>query len=227
MSEHESTCWTVIRGAANGSAGDRDEFVRRYGPVIRAYLASRWRGTRQAQEIEDVVQDVFLDCFRSGGAVGRADPGHGGGFRAYLFGVVRNVALRAERAQARDRLRPGAEDWDPDARSRDEPGPSTLFDRAWAASVLREAGRRMEERAALGDDDSRRRVEMLRLRFGEGLPIREIAERWHVDPARLHHAYARAREEFRAALLEVVAFHHPADPGEVAREAERLLDLFR
>jgi hypothetical protein len=36
MSTAESTCWTVIRAAAAGSAADRDELARRYLGVIRA-----------------------------------------------------------------------------------------------------------------------------------------------------------------------------------------------
>jgi hypothetical protein len=54
-----------------------------------------------------------------------------------------------------------------------------------------------------------RRVELLRLRFQDGLPIRSIASRWGEDPAKVHHEYATARAEFRAALREVVAFHRP------------------
>ena len=50
---------------------------------------------------------------------------------------------------------------------------------------------------------------LLRLRFHEELPIREIAARWQEDPARLHHEYATARDEFRTALRAVVAFHQP------------------
>jgi hypothetical protein len=63
----------------------------------------------------------------------------------------------------------------------------------------------------------------LRLRFEEGLPIRAIAERWGVPAAGLHHAYALARQEFKAILLEVVAFHHPGSPAEVEQEAASLL----
>jgi hypothetical protein len=63
----------------------------------------------------------------------------------------------------------------------------------------------------------------LRLRFEESLPIRAIAERWGVVAAELHRAYAKARQEFRAALLEVVAFHHPGSPAEVEHEATSLL----
>ncbi len=64
---------------------------------------------------------------------------------------------------------------------------------------------------------------MLRLRFEEGLPIRAIAERWGVAAAGLHHAYALARQEFKAILLEVVAFHHPGSLAEVEQEAASLL----
>jgi hypothetical protein len=41
--------------------------------------------------------------------------------------------------------------------------------------------------------------------------------------AELHHAYALARQEFKAALLAVVAFHLPGSPTEVEQEAASLL----
>jgi RNA polymerase sigma-70 factor (ECF subfamily) len=63
------------------------------------------------------------------------------------------------------------------------------------------------------------------LRFHEGLPIRDIARRWGVKPAALHHEYARAREEFRAVLMQLVAFHHPGPPESVERECADLLAL--
>ena len=54
-----------------------------------------------------------------------------------------------------------------------------------------------------------RRVELLRLRFEEDLahPVdrRALGRRG----GRVASRYALARKEFRAALLEVVAFHHP------------------
>ena len=88
---------------------------------------------------------------------------------------------------------------------------------------MREAVRRQEEFAAREGDAAVRRVELLRLRFQEGLPIREVAARWGVDAATLHREYARARRELRAALLEVVAFHHPGAPAEVERACAELL----
>ena len=67
------------------------------------------------------------------------------------------------------------------------------------------------------------RVELLRLRFEENRPIREIARLWDTDPVKLHHAYALARQEFKAALLEIVAFHQPGSPQELEEEAASLL----
>jgi RNA polymerase sigma-70 factor (ECF subfamily) len=100
-----------------------------------------------------------------------------------------------------------------------------LFDRTWAKAVMVEAAARQRERAQERGEEALRRVELLRLRCEEGLPIRTIAERWAVPAAGLHHAYALARQEFREALLEVVGFHQPGTPAEVEREASGLLKL--
>ena len=87
---------------------------------------------------------------------------------------------------------------------------SRALDRAWALSLLQEAARVQAELAAKNCDRAVRRVELLRLRFQDGLPIRDIAARWNEDAAKLHHEYAVARDEFRAALCRVLAFHMPS-----------------
>jgi RNA polymerase sigma-70 factor (ECF subfamily) len=216
MASHESTCWTVIRVAAAGSPTDRDELARRYLDVVRAYLAARWRGSALREELDDAAQDVFVECFRDGGAVEAAGAGRVSSFRAFLFGVVRNVARRFESRPAR----PAAPlpDIAADAASQ-----SRLFDRTWAQAIMAEAARLQRQRAAETGPEAVQRVELLRLRFEENLPIRAIAERWNIDAAKLHHAYALARQEFRTALQEVVAFHHPGTPAEVEQEAAGLL----
>jgi RNA polymerase sigma factor (sigma-70 family) len=222
----DETCWTVIRGAAEGSERDREEFARRYAPVVRAYLGNRWRGTSHLPEIDDALQEVFLECFKPEGVLDRADPSRAGGFRAFLFGVVRNVAQRVERRDARRRVRPSDSSFDPDRLpAEDGGGPATRFDRAWAAALVEQAGVRQAKRARERGERETRRVELLELRFQEGLPIREIAVRWGVEPAYLHKEYARAREDFLDALRDVVAFHHPDTPGGIDRECARLLDL--
>lgn len=219
MAISEATCWTVIRGAAAGCERNRAVFARRYAPVIRAYLLARWRRSPLASEIDDATQDVFLDCFRENGALSRADTGRP--FRAFLYGVVRNVARRCEHARARAGLQPPS-GFDPPGR---EETLGRVFDAAWAKAIMKQAAA-LQRDTALGDERATARVELLRLRFQEGVPIREIAARWNDDPARLHHEYATARDEFRAALREVVAEHSPGTPGDVERECQRLIRCF-
>src|SRR4051794_37515406 len=117
MSSPDLTCWTVIRGAARGDARDRDDFARRYEPVVRAYLTARWRSSGRLGWLDDAVQEVFVECFRRGGALDRVEPDRPGGFRAFLYGVVRIVALRAESAKAwgrgKDREQTPPEGYDP------------------------------------------------------------------------------------------------------------------
>ena len=97
-----------------------------------------------------------------------------------------------------------------------------MFDRAWAFSLLREAAGLQRLRAAELGPEALRRVELLELRLTRDLPIREIAARWNEPPERVHREYARAREEFRAALVETLAFHQP-DPRSAEQECQRLL----
>src|SRR5262245_43122030 len=175
MDGANSTCWTVIRAAAHADAApEREEFARRYAAPIRAYLAARWRGRPSLQEeVDDATQEVFVECFRKGGALAKADEERAGGFRAFLYGVVRHVALRCE--SARPRAAPLAESAVLDALPADEPTLSRAFDRAWAHGLVRAAARRMGEEAAHGDAAARRRVELLRRRFADGAPIRDLA----------------------------------------------------
>ena len=216
MPNSESTCWTVIRVAAAGSPAGREELASRYLGVVRAYLAARWRSSALLAECDDAVQEVFVECFRQGGAVEAAGSGRVTNFRAFLYGVIRNVARRFESRPVRA---PGPL---PEIAT-DEASQSRLFDRTWARAIMAEAAQLQQKRAAESGDEAVQRVELLRARFEENLPIRTIAERWSVDPAWLHHAYALARQEFRAALLEVVAFHQPGSPVDLEQEVASLL----
>jgi RNA polymerase sigma factor (sigma-70 family) len=218
MPTAESTCWTVIRAAAAGSAADREELARRYLGVVRAYLSGRWRGSPLRHDLDDAVQEVFVECFRQGGVLEAAADGRVPSFRAFLYGVVRNIARRFE-SRAAPAASPLPEIQD------DEPSLSRLFERTWAQAIMTEAAQLQQRWATERGPDAVQRVELLRLRFEENLPIRTIAERWGVAAAGLHHAYALARQEFKAALLAVVAFHLPGSPAEVEQEAASLLKV--
>jgi RNA polymerase sigma-70 factor (ECF subfamily) len=192
---------------------------------VRAYLQARWGNSAFKDLVDDAVQDVFLECFRPDGALCRVDANRSGTFRAYLYGVVRNVALRIESRRAAELARQHAGPSEIDGVVSDESTLSQVFDRAWAKSIMRQAGQRHEELACAAGEEALRRFELLRLRFEDELPIREIAQHWNVDAAVLHREYRKAREEFRAALIEVVRFHHPGSDSEVDREAAALLAL--
>jgi RNA polymerase sigma-70 factor (ECF subfamily) len=184
--------------------------------VVRTYLAARWRGSELRSDLDDAVQEVFVECFRQGGVLEAAGAGRVPSFRAFLYGVVRNVARRFESRPVR------ATGPLPDLAA-DEASLSRLFERSWAQAIMSEAAQLQRQQADESGPEAVRRVELLRLRFEESLPIRTIAERWGVPAAVLHHSYALARQEFRAALLKVVAFHQPGSPAEVEEEAASLL----
>jgi DNA-directed RNA polymerase specialized sigma24 family protein len=216
VSTSESTCWTVIRGAAAGDGADRAELARRYLSIVRAYLAARWQGSPLLADLDDAGQEVFVECFRQGGVLDAVKAGRVPSFRAFLYGVIQNVARRFESRPARAAELPSG-------LAANEESHSRLFERTWARSLMVEAARLQQRRADERGDEAVGRVELLRLRFEGNLPIRTIAERWGVPAAGLHRAYALARQEFKAALLEVVAFHHPGTPAEVEQEAAGLL----
>jgi len=223
----DETCWTVIRGAAAGDTTARSRFAETYLTVVRAYLGSRWRRHVAAERLEDAVQDVFLDCFKHGGALGRLDQTRRIPFRTFLYGVVRNVALRYEERGAKQRERQPPSEFQAEAVPADDQRLSASFDRAWARAMIARAAARQRQQAAELGEEAQRRVELLRLRFTDGLPIREIAAMWSEDPARVHREYAKAREEFKGALRDEVAFHDPGVPAAVEQEVVKLLELLQ
>ncbi len=225
MSHGQTTCWTVIRDAAGGDGAARAIFAERYEPIVRGYLLARWRSSPLLQEVDDVIQEVFVESFRDHGVLARADPEAGRGFRAFFYGVVRNVAKRAESRHGRRRDQQPATGFFGESEDASGERLSRLFDRQWATAMMREAASRQRELSQQAGEAARRRVELLRMRFHDGWPIREIARLWKTDPADVHREYARARKEFRQSLAEVVAFHHPGSAEAVERECEELLEL--
>ncbi len=214
MTPPDATCWTLIGAAAGGDAAARADFARRYQPVARHYFAARWQLSPLRSAVDDAVQDVFVECFKPNGVLGRVNESPQDGFRPFFHGVLRNVARRHESRPHRGQPQELLAD-----HPADESSLGKAFDRAWARALLQEAAR---VQAELADDErKRRRVELLRLRFQEGLPIRDIAAKWNEDAAKLHHEYATARDEFRAALMQVVAFHLPAATPEQLVDACR------
>lgn len=201
-STERATSWTLIHAAADGSATALDHFAKRYERIVRSCLVTRWRNSWRIGMLDDAVQEVFVECIRPGGALSKASSNFPGGFRAYLFGVTRNVMRRYE-----SKPLPGPEIVQDIIA--DEATVGGIFDREYARSIVKEASEHQRETAKIKGEEFLQRVELLHLRFYEGLPIREIANRWSTDAAWLHRQYAKAREEFLTALMEVVAASQP------------------
>ncbi len=215
------TPWSMIAAAARGDDAAQHRFHRLYASTARAFLTRRWRRRVLANDIDDALQDVFLECFRQQGALSRAESGRGE-FRGFFLGIVANIAARFERRLSRSRLRAQTDVATSIDVATDATRVSIAFDRAWARSLMQEAGRLHRTRA--GDDaDARQRIDLLRARIVDGRAIRHIAAEWEVDPDLLHRAYARARREYYACLREVVARH--CGPKSIESECQWLLEI--
>ena len=226
MATPETTSWNLIQGAAEGDATSRESFATRYAPPVKDYLAARWRGSPQYRELDDAVQEVFVECFRERGVLDSVDPTRPGGFRAFLYGVVRNVALRHEKRNARRKEEQSSSLYDPEARAASQDTLSRQFDKAWAKNLLHLAVEEMAK-AAVDDEDALRRVDLLRLRFQEGIPIRDIAKQGKTDPTLLHRQFTKAKREFKAALTELLMVRQGTSEQDIDREIAALLELLR
>ncbi len=228
MVQEESTSWELIEGARAGNSKDREEFVRHYSDSIREILARRWRGRALLQQMEDAVQDVFLECIKAGGALDKSDRDAPSGFRAFLAAIVRNVAARHEKRVFQQRSDNAHEPLIHDELPIVETSLSQALDREWARSLVREAAAEQERRARELGGAAFVRVEILRLRFHEGLPVRDIAERLELEADYVHHQFSKGRRDFQAALVSVLQRRFPkASTEELDAHCARLMDLLR
>ena len=139
------THWTLIAAVAGP---ERDSALSRlYKTYWRPLCAQARRFGVPEDDVEDVVQELFLSLFRSG-AVGRADPLRGR-FRSYLLGTLRNF-LSHRRAREHAQKRGGAQapvpldELDAAQTPASPPPDAREFDAEWAHALLGEALRRFD-----------------------------------------------------------------------------------
>ncbi len=220
----ETTCWTLISLAAQGGALEREAFVSRYTSVIHAYLSARWKNSPIQSDIDDACQEVFIECFRSDGPLAKADPNRR--FRTYLYGVVRNIARRAEQNRGRHPEKQPTTESHFDKIESSEESLGRVFDRAWALQILKETAETQTEKARSAGQDAIRRVELLRMRFEKELPVREIARTWNIEPESLHRELSKAKKEFGKLLRETVSQRHDsATEAEIDAECREIVSL--
>jgi len=207
----QGSCTADMASLSAAVAGDRqagDAFARRWRDPMRTWLWFRWRHSPLRSLVDDAVQEVFIECLRPGGALDHLDTAQAAhGLRAYLRGVVGNVAHRIERREARsfNRQRRLAIGVERPAR----PDAGEVLDLAQTHDQIAHALDLVD-----GEDDPRAEHplrDFLRLHFEEGLPVRAIAKRWHDSPEHVHEIRRRACRRLRNCLLRVLHHHAMAD----------------
>lgn len=211
----ESTCWSVVLSAAAGDLGAREEFAKRYEPVVRSYLSTRWRVASGHDRVSDGVQDVMIECLKPAGALSRLDRGRSADFRGYLYGITRRTAIAIERRARRDQ-RDSIFGGNSHRAQRRESTLSAAFDRTWAQVLSLEALTLLRSRIAARADRKLREA-CLEGRFVENKPPRVIAEELRVPVEDVYEIVKWAKAEFRGAIFEVIAQYHP---GATRRELE-------
>lgn len=202
-----TTSWSLIELAASGDAVGREEFARRYDPVVRSVICARWKLSREHADVDDATQEVFVRCFRENGPLARADRQRPQGFRAYLYGIVRNVTAEAERREGSRREVTGDQTEQLKAAESREAALSQVFERAWHRLILQETAELLDRRAT-----GPRRVaaqSALHLRMHGGVKPAEIATRLGIEVSVVYELIREAKAQYRAAFLEVMASHYP------------------
>jgi RNA polymerase sigma factor (sigma-70 family) len=131
----------------------------------------------------DIVQEAWLRAWQNLEEVRAATPAR---FRTWLEQIVHNVGLNARRHGRAQKRRPSNGFAVLDSAAGVDPGPSPSH----RAATAEEVDRLRQATTALPDPTDR---EVLRLRFDEGMSLRQIA-------IRLGENHERTRQRFNAAL---------------------------
>jgi len=170
----------LVERARRGDGAAWEALYRGCYPKLRAYAARRL----DPESARDAVSEAMA---RAVGRIGRFT-WEGGGFDAWLFGILRHVVIDAQRAASAR-----APDEDPGDAASGEPGPLDHLLGTEASAAVRAAFER------LGDFDQ----EVLELRVVAGLSSDEVAAVVGKRPGTVRMAQARALERLRALLTEV------------------------
>jgi RNA polymerase sigma factor (sigma-70 family) len=219
MAEWGTTSWEIIQGAARGDTSAQAEFAAIYGVPLRAYFRSlQGRYLSRGIDVDDLVQDVFVECMKREGALTRADAGRGP-FQYFLRGVAHNVAMRAVAGPVHHL---SADTEAMDMLVAEDLTASRVFDREYAQAIL------LRARALMAQSSDERLGEILRLRSEEGLSLGEVAARLNMTAQMVRNLNEKARAAFERTLLQVLESDDPsATRGEVVARAKDLIRLLR
>jgi RNA polymerase sigma factor (sigma-70 family) len=212
-----STRWTMVLRAGDSATGSIQalsaltELCQIYWRPLYSFLRKQGYGSEDAQ---DLTQGFFAHLIESR-AYARADPGKGR-FRSFLLGALKHfIADVYDRGRA---LKRGggmiSEKLDDKtiAEAEAEIGRATkwaadeVYDREWAASLLRQALDRLAQECAMAGkaglfDDLK---PYLAVNEESIIPYEQMARRLHRPVATLRSDVARLRARYRAILREEV-----------------------
>lgn len=215
-SDFQTTCWTQVLGAAHGLSGNVDArqsletLCQRYWYPLYAFLR---REGYDANTAEDHVQGFFADLLNRK-SLQAADPERGR-FRSFLLTACRNFVSNQERRQRAEKRGGGKailplETKTGEQRYLCEPvddwSPESLFDRQWALESIDAAMRLLEDQhIAQGRGEKFRQLKPLLAPADDRETYASVGERLGMTEAAVKVAVHRLRQQFAAALRDVVA----------------------
>jgi RNA polymerase sigma-70 factor (ECF subfamily) len=229
----QTTNWTLVVQAAGGdSTGAREALAALCGAYWYPVYAFIRRQGYPSADAEDLTQGYFTR-FIEKQYVKDLKP-EAGRFRAFVLASVRHFLSNErdrERAEKRGGGRPSVALDAASAEERyalepvDPVTPESLFERAWATSVLDRALARLANEAARGDEVGRFDELKAHLTGGDDpSTYRDLAEAWGVGESAVRVSVHRMRKRFGRLLREEVAAT-VADPTEVDAELRYLLAM--
>ncbi len=190
----------LLRRAQGGDKGAMDRLLVLLRPYLERTARNSLEGNDAAGSVSDLVQESWVRAWgrlrQFGG--GASDPETLAMFRAWTARIVRNVCLQARRnSQRRKRSPLGRLVRLRGAGSGGRSGSTRTADPAASDSTPSSVVRREEEtaqiRAALESLSDLEEKSVVRLRFFESLPLREIAKR-------LELSYDQVRDRFHKGM---------------------------
>ncbi|MBF4574234.1 RNA polymerase sigma factor [Herbiconiux sp. VKM Ac-1786] len=95
MDVNETSDAELLRRAANGDKGALADILRRHSPAVTRYA---WALVANQQDVEEVVQDAFLTCWRKADGIDVVDRS----LLPWLLVTCRHLALNLNRSRARN-----------------------------------------------------------------------------------------------------------------------------
>jgi len=184
-----TTRWSLL---ARVDGGPATGLIELYAEAVAAYLRHKLAERLPASDVDDVVQDVLIHLLERPDLLAQAKPGEGSRFRHYLMTLAWNEARNAAR-----RRKPSGVPLPEDPAE----AISAEADRAWARSVIDQAWREVAAWCADGTAPPET-LQLLRLVLGDGVGLREAANKLGISPATASRRLALGRTLLQKSIAE-------------------------